>query len=100
MAPTIRPRHGKTPIGAWFSPGVFNDGGGLIIYMGRDGKLHVKRIPPRAPAFENLSVIAALTALGEQAGNTAMGKQLRVMADTMLATKGQQIRSALEKLQN
>jgi hypothetical protein len=27
------------------TPGVFTDAGGFIVYMGSDGKLHVKRVP-------------------------------------------------------
>ena len=29
--------------------GVFSDAGGFIIYVGSDGKLHVKKVPPWGP---------------------------------------------------
>jgi len=34
---------------AFISPGVLTDAGGFIIYIGSDGKIHVKRIPPLGP---------------------------------------------------
>lgn len=34
---------------AFISPGVLTDAGGFIVYVGSDGKLHVKRVPPWNP---------------------------------------------------
>jgi len=100
MKPKIRiPRHGKTPIGAFYSPGLFSDGGGFIIYPGKDGKLHVKYIPPREPVLDQLNLAACLASLAERAGSAGAGSQLRSMADNILNTSSQQIASALASLQ-
>jgi len=100
MAPKIKiPRHGKTPIGGFFSPGVFSDGGGFVIYPGHDGKLHIKYIPPREPVLTSVNLAASLAALAERAGNEAFGKQLRGMAETILNADGQQIANALANIQ-
>jgi hypothetical protein len=50
IAKSISHSHGKTFVGATtYAPGVFDDGGGPIIYPGHDGNIHVKIIPPRQP---------------------------------------------------
>jgi len=76
------PRHGKTPIGAYFSPGVFNGGGGIIIFPGHDGKIHIKRIPPSAPVMEGLDTVASLSAQAEKSSNRAIKQQLHGLAES------------------
>ena len=75
------PRHGKTPIGAFYSPGIFNDGGGIIIYPGHDGKIHVKRIPPRAPVLQGLSLVANLVAAQEKSKRPGASKEISMLAE-------------------
>ena len=75
------PRHGKTPIGAYFFPGIAAGGGGLIIYPGHDGKIHIKRIPPSAPVFQGLETIANLVAQAEKSSNKKISQQLRGLAE-------------------
>lgn len=100
MIPKNRiPRHGKTPIGAYYSPGVFSDGGGFIIYPGHDGKLHIKYIPPREPVLGQLNLAASLAALAERARKGGLGKQLRGMAENLLNAREKEITGAIAKLQ-
>ncbi len=80
---TRLPRHGKTPIGAYYSPGVFTDGGGIIIYPGHDGKLHVKHVPPREPVLEGLGVVASLVAQAEAIDNPSIRQQLYGLAESL-----------------
>jgi len=48
---------------AFISPGVLTDAGGFIIYIGSDGKVHVKRIPPLGP--ESVAELGAVFAVLE-----------------------------------
>lgn len=41
------------------TPGVFTDAGGFVIYIGSDGKVHVKRIPPWDPGVRGELAAAA-----------------------------------------
>lgn len=88
------PRHGKTPIGAFYSPGVFNDGGGIIIYPGHDGKIHIKRIPPRAPVLQGLSLVANLIAAQEKSKRPGAGKEIGMLAEAF----GADVLAAIAKL--
>ena len=47
--------HGRTHIGTVYLGGIFSDGGGIEISPTKDGGLVIKHIPPRSPAFGNLS---------------------------------------------
>lgn len=88
------PRHGKTPIGAFYSPGIFNGGGGIIIYPGHDGKIHIKRIPPRAPVLQGLSLIANLIAAQEKSKRSTASKEIGRLAEEF----GADVLAAIAKL--
>ena len=75
------PHKGKTPIGAFFSPGIAAGGGGAIIYLGHDGKLHIKRVPPSAPVFQGFETVAILIAASEKSNNKKIKQQLRSLAE-------------------
>lgn len=51
---------------AFISGGVFTDAGGFIIYIGSDGKLHVKKVPPWNP--ETIGELKAVFSILEHAG--------------------------------
>lgn len=94
------PRHGKTPIGGYYSPGYFNDGGGFVIYVGHDGKLHIKYIPPREPVLNQLNVAASLMAHAEGIGDAHIANQMRDLAQSVLNSQAEQITKALERIQS
>ena len=99
MGPKIKiPRHGKTPIGAFYSPGVFSDGGGIIIYPGHDGKLHIKHVPPREPVLGDLNVLAGLMAYAETVSDEGVRQQLRGLAEKTLADRQAGISEAIGRL--
>lgn len=52
---------------AFMSPGVLTDAGGFIIYIGSDGKVHIKRVPPWNPEtlHELQSAFGALEHVGQ-----------------------------------
>ena len=56
-----------TPILMFFNaamttPGVLVDAGGYIIYLGSDGKLHVKKVPP-GPGPDGWGILPAASSL-------------------------------------
>jgi hypothetical protein len=63
---------------AFVSPGVLTDAGGFIIYIGSDGKVHIKRIPPLGP--ESVRELQAVFAILQYAG----GIQNRAVADELV----------------
>lgn len=77
------PRHGKTPIGAYYSPGIFNDGGGIIIIPGKDGKLHIRHVPPREPVLSQLGLVATLMAHGETLRDKEIKRQALSLAESV-----------------
>ena len=90
------PRKGKTPIGATYVGGILNDGGGVIIFPGKDGKLHVKVIPPSAPVFPYLQAVSSLAAMSEQTKvDAAVSRQLHDLAETILNDNSAAIGAAL-----
>lgn len=91
--------HGKTPIGGYYSPGYFNDGGGFVIYLGHDGKLHIKYIPPREPVLSQLNQAASLMAHAEGIGDTDIANQMRDLAQAVLDTHAEQIIGALNRIE-
>jgi hypothetical protein len=63
---------------AFMSPGVLTDAGGFIIFIGSDGKIHIKRIPPWGP--ETLSELQTAVAVIDHVGRI----QNRAVADQFL----------------
>jgi hypothetical protein len=63
---------------AFVSPGVLTDAGGFIIYIGSDGKVHIRRIPPLGP--ESVRELQAVFAILQYAG----GIQNRAVADELV----------------
>ncbi len=99
MGPRIPKSHGKTPIGGYYSPGYFNDGGGFVIYPGKDGKLHIKYIPPREPVLNQLNQAASLMAHAEGIGDARVASQMRDLAHTVLNANAALVTEALQSLQ-
>ncbi|HXP83657.1 MAG TPA: hypothetical protein VN841_03000 [Bryobacteraceae bacterium] len=91
--------HGKTPIGAYYSPGIFTDAGGVIIYVGKDGKLHVKRVPPWDPNLSQLNLAASLIAQAENVTDVRIANQMRDLANTILSSQSNQMIGVLNQLQ-
>ena len=57
----------RTPIlmfvnAGFVTPGVLVDAGGYIIYLGSDGKLHVKKVPP-GPGPDGWGILPAASSL-------------------------------------
>ena len=50
-SPRIPKGHGKTPIGAQYLGGVFNDGGGPIIIPTKNGGFVRRVVPPLEPVM-------------------------------------------------
>lgn len=70
---------------AFMSPGVLTDAGGFIIYIGSDGKVHIKRVPPWNP--ETLSELQAAVAVVDHVGriqNRAVADQFLKVAEGVL----------------
>jgi hypothetical protein len=101
MGPKVKlPKsHGKTPIGGYYSPGYFNDGGGFVIYLGHDGKLHIKYVPPREPVLSQLNLAASLMAHAEGIGDASIANQVRDLAQAVLNSNSEQIIAALQQVQ-
>jgi hypothetical protein len=79
---------------AFVSPGVLTDAGGFIIYIGSDGKVHVKRVPPWDP--ETRAELQAAFAVLEHAGqirNQAVAQQFLAVSERVI----QQHAGALQK---
>ena len=89
------PRKGKTPIGGVYLGGVFNDGGGIIIFPGNDGNLHIKIIPPSAPVFGQLQVISGLASAAAASEDSGISRQLRQLAEKMLNDNAKEIGQVL-----
>ena len=98
---TIRGKtRGKTKVEAFYSPGAFNDGGGFVIYVDRDGHVHIKRIPPWDPYLRGqIQLAAALVGQAEKTGNAAIASQMRDLAQTIVRSNAEQIVTALQEAQ-
>jgi hypothetical protein len=70
---------------AFMSPGVLTDAGGFIIYIGSDGKIHIKRVPPWNP--ETLRELQAAVTVIDQVGrieNRAVADQFLKVAEGVI----------------
>lgn len=65
---------------AFMSPGVLTDAGGFMIYVGSDGKLHVKKVPPWNPETLNelKAVFDVLEGVGQIRNQKVQQELLRV----------------------
>ena len=71
---------------AFITPGVLTDAGGFIIYIGSDGKIHVKRVPPWDP--ETLGELQAAVAVLDNVSairNEAVAGQFLKVAEGVFA---------------
>ena len=55
------------------SPGVPTDGGGFVIYLGADGKLHIKPVPP-GPDGPLRTLVTAAGLVGTVAGKAGFAE--------------------------
>ncbi len=81
---------------AFISPGVLTDGGGYIIYIGSDGKVHIKKIPPWDP--ETLSELQVAVAVLDGAGairNEAVAAQFLKVAEGVVAKHAAALQKAV-----
>ncbi len=81
---------------AFISPGVLTDAGGFIIYIGSDGKVHIKRIPPWGP--ETLRELQAAFAVVEHAGaikNAAVAEQFLHVAQAVVGQHVAELQKAV-----
>lgn len=81
---------------AFMSPGVLTDAGGFIIYIGSDGKLHVKKVPPMGP--ETVAELTAVFSILEGAGqlrNQKVQQELLHVAQAIAAPHAGELQKAV-----
>jgi hypothetical protein len=85
---------------AFVSPGVLTDAGGFILYIGADGKVHVKRVPPWGPEVraELQLAFAVLERVGE-VKNREVAQQFLTASEHVLQQHAGELQRAVGELQ-
>ena len=81
---------------AFMSPGALTDAGGFIIYIGSDGKVHIKRVPPWDPGVR--AELQTVFAVLEHAGaikNAAVQKQFTAAATHVVEAHAAELQKAV-----
>ena len=81
---------------AFISPGVLTDAGGFIIYIGSDGKVHIKRVPPWNP--ETLAELQTAVGVLENVGhiqNRAIQDEFVKVAQNVIAKHAGELQKAV-----
>lgn len=80
-----------------FTVGGLNCGPGYIIYIGSDGKIHVKRVPPRNPEL-SVQFDAAISILEHAllAKNVKIEEKLITAAQSILAPIAKEVNAHMQ----
>jgi hypothetical protein len=92
--PEPGPHVGWATLSEWmvFTPGAFSDGGGFVIYLGKDGKIHVKRIPPWDPQVRwELTAAMAILDHAARVQNAVIAGRLEDAAAEIIQTHADEI---------
>ncbi len=85
---------------AFVSPGVLTDAGGYIIYIGSDGKVHVKHVPGWNP--ETRAELQTAFAVLERAGeikNREVAQRFLAASEHVLQRHAGELQKAVGELQ-
>jgi hypothetical protein len=83
----------------FMSPGILTDAGGIEIFIGADGKPHVRKVPGNNPLFQEVGAAVLVLEQAARLNDKVAAQKFQSFAEAIIADKAKDLQHAFGQTQ-